>query len=92
MENQYHRAQELYKEEKRKKEQRIAGNKSYLEELQNQRAEELKKLDQLKNRYAIMQQEENQSIANLQIELDKLRKEYDEKVRTKQETVIKFSE
>lgn len=39
-----------------------------------------------------MQQEENQSIANLQIELDKLRKEYDEKVRTKQETVIKFSE
>jgi hypothetical protein len=92
MENEYHRAQELYKEEKRKKEQRIAGNKSYLEELQNQRAEELKKLDQLKNRYAIMQQEENQSIANLQIELGKLRKEYEEKVRTKQETVIKFSE
>lgn len=38
MESQYHRAQEVYKEEKRKKEQRIAGNKTYLEELQNQKA------------------------------------------------------
>lgn len=38
MEEDYHRAQEVYKEEKRKKEQRIAGNKTYLEELQNQKA------------------------------------------------------
>lgn len=91
MENEYHRAQELYREEKRKKEQRIAGNKSYLEELQNQRAEEIKKLDDLKAKYVTIEQEENTAICNLQAELDKLKKEYDEKVRIKQETVIKFS-
>ena len=38
MEAEYNRAQELYKEEKRKKEQRIAGNKTFLEDLQNQKA------------------------------------------------------
>ena len=33
MQTEYNRAQELYKEEKRKKEQRIAGNKTFLEDL-----------------------------------------------------------
>lgn len=31
MEDEYHGTQELYMQEKRKKEQRIVGNKSYLE-------------------------------------------------------------
>lgn len=74
MESEYHRAQELYREEKRKKEQRIAGNKSYLEELQNQRAEEVRKLDELKAKYVTIEQEEDAAIGALQCELDRLRK------------------
>lgn len=39
-----------------------------------------------------MENEENQSIAALQVELQKLKKDYEQKVRIKQETVIKFTE
>lgn len=55
MEQEYQRAQELFKEEKRKKEQRIAGNKTYLEELQNQKTEELEKLEQMKIKFKLVE-------------------------------------
>lgn len=58
METEYIRVQELFKEEKKKKEQRIAGNKTYLEELQHEKAQEVAKLEQLKTKFTLIESEE----------------------------------
>lgn len=92
MEAEYHKAQELYREEQRKKEQRIAGNKTYLEDLHNQKLQEQKKLEHLKARYKTMQEEEAKTISHLREELERLRKDHEAHIKIKQETVIKFSE
>ena len=88
-EEEYQRAQEAYREEKRKKEQRIAGNKNYLEELQTKRADEVRRLEELKARHARMEEEEAQELEGLREELARLKEEHSERSRTRQESEVR---
>lgn len=48
-----------------------------MEELQNQKNEEQKKLESLKKKYQIMETEESRAVLNLRNELEILKKEYE---------------
>jgi len=75
MEEEFHRTQEKFKEEKKKKESKMAGNKSYMNDLQKEKDEEENKLKDLQTLYDQIQQEEDQEIAELEENLARLQEE-----------------
>ena len=66
----------------------MAGNKTYISELQEQRNEELKKLEELKVKFNQIEDEENQQIRELEKKLAELEAEYEMNEQSKNELVF----
>ena len=85
MEDEYYRSQEQHKLEKRKKESKISGNKTYVCQMQEERNAEEKKLKELKAQFDQIEVEENIEIRILEEKLMELEKEYESSQQTRQQ-------